>query len=234
MDLSFFRNPKIVSNNLAFNAKTTEFFSCMGWMFLTLFISYIFITAFDSSLKYLTNISIKQIVLVKQSENLSKVSLLYVVLIAPLIEELIFRLNLNLKRISILFSLIIISIILLKNNLDFNNMTSNLNIFKSIIIAALIIGLGFAINNVVLENIKSKYYSSFFYLNSILFGLLHISNFYSSIPNKLLVFTPIYVLPQIIGGIFFGYIRLKNGFLWGVALHCIFNLPASLIFYLNQ
>lgn len=67
-----------------------------------------------------------------------------------------------------------------------------------------------------------RFYGLFFYLNAAAFALIHISNFEAnSIPVWV---TPLIVLPQFIAGLYFGYIRVKNGNLfWSVALHALHN-----------
>ncbi|WP_091393394.1 CPBP family glutamic-type intramembrane protease [Arachidicoccus rhizosphaerae] len=70
----------------------------------------------------------------------------------------------------------------------------------------------------------------FYYLAAIIFGLGHIFNF-APIHYNLIYFYPVFVLPQLIMGFGFGYVRIKYGFFFGLLLHCITNtLP--LLFHL--
>lgn len=67
-----------------------------------------------------------------------------------------------------------------------------------------------------------KNFKFFFYGSAILFALMHLSNFNNT--NLLFYFlAPLIVLPQFIGGISLGYIRLKLGFSWGVFKHGLYN-----------
>jgi hypothetical protein len=59
---------------------------------------------------------------------------------------------------------------------------------------------------------------------------MHLMNFYKVVPNNLLILAPLFVIPQIIAGCFIGYLRLKNGFLWGLAMHCIYNAISVFLF----
>ena len=80
-----------------------------------------------------------------------------------------------------------------------------------------------------------KYFYFFFYLSAILFGLVHLSNYDN---NSLLfyVLAPIIVLPQLIAGLTFGYVRMKLGLLWSILTHGLYNLiivGASILFLNN-
>ncbi|WP_291960408.1 CPBP family intramembrane glutamic endopeptidase [Maribacter sp.] len=68
----------------------------------------------------------------------------------------------------------------------------------------------------------SKYFKLIFYLFTIAFGLMHISNFEMS--TQVLLFSPLLVAPQISVGFLLGYIRVKFGLLWSIALHAIYNM----------
>ena len=60
-----------------------------------------------------------------------------------------------------------------------------------------------------------------FYGFAFLFGVLHISNF--NITKNVLLLTPILVLPQLLLGSFNGFIRVRFGILWCIALHSCYN-----------
>ena len=68
-----------------------------------------------------------------------------------------------------------------------------------------------------------KYFKFFFYLSAVLFALIHLTNF-SNTNVLFYILAPLIVLPQFIGGLTLGYIRLKLGFFWGVLLHGLYNL----------
>lgn len=67
-----------------------------------------------------------------------------------------------------------------------------------------------------------RFYALFFYLNAAAFALIHMTNFQAiDVPFWVI---PLIVLPQFIAGLYFGYIRVKNGgFFWAVALHALHN-----------
>ena len=106
-------------------------------------------------------------------KNLSKpVIFLFVVVIAPLFEELIFR--------------------------------APLTLFKG-----------------------KKSFRIGFYVFAVLFGLVHISNF--TMTTNVLLLAPILVLPQTLLGGYLGFIRVRFGLGWSMALHACYNGVLMLI-----
>lgn len=80
--------------------------------------------------------------------------------------------------------------------------------------------------------IWNKYYKYIFYFFSIAFAYVHMMNFPFS--KTVLLLSPFLVLPQFIGGVFMGYLRIKFGFLWGFLLHFLSNtafLMVPLLFF---
>lgn len=79
-----------------------------------------------------------------------------------------------------------------------------------------------------------KYFRFFFYLSAILFSLIHIDNYDN---NSILFYllAPIIVLPQLIAGFTFGYVRIKLGLLWSILIHGLYNffLVSASILFLN-
>ncbi len=69
---------------------------------------------------------------------------------------------------------------------------------------------------------ESKFFNIAFYVSIILFGLIHITNF--EITATVLVLTPFLVAPQLILGVFTGFIRVKFGLGWSILLHASHNL----------
>ena len=67
--------------------------------------------------------------------------------------------------------------------------------------------------------------SSFFpwalYVSIIGFGLIHIFNF-EAYENALWM-APLLILPQLVTGLFLGFVRVRMGFMYGVLFHALFN-----------
>ncbi|ABW25758.1 hypothetical protein AM1_0712 [Acaryochloris marina MBIC11017] len=64
-----------------------------------------------------------------------------------------------------------------------------------------------------------------FYGLALAFGLIHVSNF-TSLGVQALLLAPLLVLPQIVIGVFLGFIRLQYGFWWAVLTHGFHNACA--------
>lgn len=120
----------------------------------------------------------------------------FVIVIGPILEELIFRLHLS-RRWNLIAGL-----------MEWFTISSHRISQKE-----------------AAELVKVKwdrYYSFFFYLNAAAFALIHMTNF-QAIDVPLWVI-PLIVLPQFIAGLYFGYIRVKNGGLfWSIAMHALHN-----------
>jgi hypothetical protein len=66
-----------------------------------------------------------------------------------------------------------------------------------------------------------------FYVFAVLFGLVHISNF--TMTTNVLLLAPILVLPQTLLGGYLGFIRVRFGLGWSMALHACYNGVLMLI-----
>lgn len=154
---------------------------------------------------------------------------LYIILIGPFIEEIVFRLFLNLRKLTIATSIAFLFYAISYYWIDtkYPQLNICLRIISSIGIAILIYKL---IDENLLTVLQTKYFGYIFYITAILFGIVHLSNF-SPISAKIISMAPLLVLPQICYGLVMGYLRLKlkNGFIWALALHIFINGTAQLV-----
>ncbi len=118
------------------------------------------------------------------------------VILIPFLEELIFRLYLRYKYNYLLRFLVFTTAISGKVNLE-----KAANWAKQFWI---------------------RRYRFIFYFSAVLFGLIHIYNYEISL--MVLLFAPIIVAPQIIAGLFCGYLRVRHGLLSGIAMHGLHNV----------
>jgi membrane protease YdiL (CAAX protease family) len=135
--------------------------------------------------------------------------LLFTVVIGPFFEELIFRSYLRYKK-NYLFNFII-SLVSLTG---FRN-EQKLDTF--------------------LRSFWKKRYKFIFYFSAVLFGVIHIANFKFS--YTILLLSPILVAPQIVLGLFIGFLRVRYGFILGFLLHVIHNalfIGITLVFMTNN
>lgn len=159
------------------------------------------------------------------TELISKEKLMFVpilILIIPAIEELIFRLPLRFKKINfipfIIFTTSLAGLLIFKK--------VNLPVIMPVLLVIIITGLLFFLvfHKKTMENFENflhTNYPFYFYSLAILFALFHLGNFSFSI--SLLLFAPVIVLPQFIAGFFMGFIRIKQGFIWGFIFHAMHN-----------
>lgn len=139
-------------------------------------------------------------------------------IIAPIVEELLMRLNLVFNKRNIIVFLITcfglaIYFFYIGRNLK-------LILFFVILFIFLIILINFA--HCKLFFIRS--YKFIFYFTAILFGLIHIFNF-NGITLSNIYWTPLIVVPQIIMGFLLGYFRVTYGFIYAVICHSLINVP---------
>lgn len=152
----------------------------------------------------------------------------YIIFIVPICEELLFRVVLKYSKINL--SLFISTIIFF-----FLRKVVQLNIIYSIIISTLVLSSVFSILykpnlNGRLESLWKNNTVKLFYISSITFGLVHLTNFVGFKPIHLL-FIPIIIGNQLVLGLVFGFLRLKytNGIIITSLLHILINLPVLLI-----
>ena len=60
-----------------------------------------------------------------------------------------------------------------------------------------------------------------FYVLTILFGLIHITNF--DLTLTVLLLSPFLVIPQLFTGFALGFLRVRFGLVWAILLHCTYN-----------
>ncbi|WP_396160780.1 CPBP family intramembrane glutamic endopeptidase [Flavobacterium sp.] len=87
---------------------------------------------------------------------------------------------------------------------------------------------GFKINyiNILTWN---KIFPYLVYLFSIVFGLIHLSN-YDNQSSLFFLLSPIFILSQLIGGFVIVFIRVRINFIWGVFYHCVWNFIFIILF----
>lgn len=141
----------------------------------------------------------------------------YGVLLAPIIEELFFRLI-------YVFSLRNLIIILSASTLFEVYFIVNDNLLKSIIFAtAIILTLVLILNfNCIRANFY-KHFGFFFYFIAGLFAIIHLGNFIGLSLNSLLPGL-LMVIPQFIAGTILGYLRVRFGFIYAIFFHTLVNL----------
>jgi membrane protease YdiL (CAAX protease family) len=155
------------------------------------------------------------------------------VIIAPLIEEIIFRAGLRTPTYTLFFGPIFICLI-----------TGNWQFALTFSVIACVFGLLWKYLN-TLQNKKKNLstsifrarqfienYPKIFYFYVISFALIHIGNFGINDISGFLIFFA--VIPQFVGGLCMSYIRLRDGLGYAIALHSTHNLIVHSIGYLLE
>ncbi len=147
---------------------------------------------------------------------------LFMSCLIPLIEEVFFRFPFKYRRITINFLVPILLILSIGYAQQIN--ISFVKIFITILSLASLVY--FILKNKMLSNkfagIWHKKFKFVFYTSTLLFALMHLTNYKFS--YSLILLAPLLILPQFCGGFLIGYLRIKSGFFWGLALHMTSNL----------
>lgn len=199
---------------------------------LTAFIAGIIMTSVDAFVvKVLHLPSIINEVMKKQTgliTQIGKAALFVIVILVPFLEELIFRLPLNLKKGSMNFTIIFLSFTLIGGGVDKLNLGywgSGLTLLW--LLSVLIIVMKYMTQE-FWDEFKTSKFKYVFYMSALVFGLVHIGNFATS-DYRLWIFYPFFVLTQLSLGLFAGSLRMQYGLIWGIFLHALVNLPAVFI-----
>ena len=151
-------------------------------------------------------------------------ALLFAGLIAPFMEECVFRLGLSFKRWQVALGLGSIPVFIVYMTSFFKASVLQWSIGAAC--AAVIILLIFRFTtDEFWQRAKTKWLVPMMWVTSIAFGLLHVISF-SSIPAVMIPYVACMVLMIFFGGCSIAYLRVNLGFGWGLAMHIFNNLPA--------
>lgn len=157
---------------------------------------------------------------------------LYGVVLIPILEEVAFRLYLFPRKIAVVTSVSFFAY-LFSSRIIFNVESIN---FTSFILERLFVSLGFGVfayltmlkvSDNSLKQFYERNFGLIFYFSALLFGVVHISN-YSPMNITTLLLSPLLTLHQVISGLGFGYIRVREGFVYAILFHSIVNLIPTL------
>lgn len=171
-------------------------------------------------------------------QNLNHGYYLFIIMaiLAPLLEEVLFRLWLSLKKSHILLSLILLMWILITKfqGVIIYNQQIDSKFFQNLFLAVLTGVFVFVIGSFLpIKKLNFDYFKVLYWISCICFGLVHIFNFSPFKMNILWVY-PFLIFSQLFAGFLLGYLRLKKGFFVGFALHCSINLFPALVYLLKK
>lgn len=151
--------------------------------------------------------------------------------IIPVLEETAFRLAIIFKPVYLAFSGAILTYYIFTKGIY---QTYNLDLGDHFVVragAGIVMGfIIFFVSQRFADQLKIFWQKNFryiFYLSVILFGSVHILN-YGLTPENILLM-PLLTLPQLLGGVVLGYIRVQYGFIYAIVVHGLNNLLPTLL-----
>lgn len=145
----------------------------------------------------------------------------------PLIEEILFRLNLKISKINIALFLSLLIIFVVK-------ITFLREIHSQIFLVAIpvFVPIYYILDrtNLPMQRIETFWKSHFkyiFHFAAIGFGMMHLLNF-ETINWWMIAISPLLAAPYISLGYILGYIRMKHGFIYGWLIHATVNSIAAI------
>ncbi len=144
------------------------------------------------------------------------------VIVAPIIEELLFRYYIN-KASIFVYGLLTVLLLFLA----YAGFSKMISLYISIPLAVLVIYI-ICKDEItdLLTRVYEDYFPYFFYFSAVLFAYVHIFNFDGSMPWY---YTPLLVFPQFFLALYLAYIRIRNGIQYSIFVHALNNCIPMLI-----
>lgn len=213
----YLKNPVPIENDELFTFKI--YFKLIVLGYLLIFISSIFVTTLRT-FKVLPPYFNPKIESLTGTDSIYL--FLFVVIVGPLIEEILCRLNLKITKLNIAVFLAVIIPVIIKviffRGVQRYFYLSTIPLFIAIYYT--INRFGFPSDEID-KFVKSKF-KYVFHLSAIVFGMIHLSN-YETVYWWMIVIIPILTAPYITMGYVFGYARMKYGFVNGFLMHSTIN-----------
>ncbi|GET22751.1 CPBP family glutamic-type intramembrane protease [Prolixibacter denitrificans] len=150
----------------------------------------------------------------------------FFVIIAPIVEETLFRLWLRPQKKNFIFFSGISAVVSINELVEARYLNAGILMVLTCISLLFIYQVRY---RKLLQRWILRHFGLLFYISFISFGLLHINNI-RPLPAPVLLLAPLITLPQIFTGGALGYIRMKYGIVYSMLLHSIFNLTVFLLF----
>lgn len=142
-------------------------------------------------------------------------------ILAPLMEEITFRLGLkfSLRRLALSLSFGVVMLA----GMIFTSFIAEIGVLLGayVILFFVIYQILKYISAVTIDNIYKKHFGLLFYFSAVTFGLIHIQNYTDLSKSWFLL--PLLILPQLLAGLIFGYVRVKLGFTYALFTHIFYN-----------
>jgi membrane protease YdiL (CAAX protease family) len=228
---TFFRRLRydVPRSELRFFPKMFNLLKVVSWMILLLFPVSILLTLALSTTNYQGSNQVEELV----SQTPIWLVVLLAVVLAPLMEETLFRLPLRYKPVFLGLSAVFGTYYVAQSFLPVN--VEPVTALVAGFVLPIIIGvfvfliIRFTPLRSLIEKVYQRFFPAIFYTFVLLFGFVHFSNYTDR--SSIWYIAPLLVLPQIIVGLVLGYVRMRYGFWYSVLGHAIYNgmlvVPAS-------
>ncbi|EMR00872.1 CPBP family intramembrane glutamic endopeptidase [Cesiribacter andamanensis] len=144
-----------------------------------------------------------------------------VALFMPALEELAFRLWLVYRPLYVGVSLWLIAFFLSQSFLQSGLALAGYAVLGLAALATIVLLTLGPLARQGLEQLYTTRYRWIFWGSTLLFALVHLINFKPT--AQVLLFAPLLVLPQFLLGLILGYVRVRQGLGWAIALHGVYN-----------
>jgi hypothetical protein len=155
------------------------------------------------------------------------ITILKGILILPVIEELIFRLPLRFSRLNVALAFSMIIFLIFNKLFFYVALSVSAALF---IINYLFLKKDSLVFRFVEDQIK-RHFIFLFYLQGLIFGFLHLSNY--NLDSSRFYLFPLFIMSFILSGFYFGYLRVRYNY--GVfvcaGVHILNNCIYCLVFY---
>ena len=151
---------------------------------------------------------------------------LTICVMAPLLEEAIFRLGLSFRRWQVALGAAAIPAYVMWQHLY--SLTLSSTLIYVAVTAAVYASVYYCVNTAILAKLKQRYYGVAVWGSAIAFGLIHLIAF-SHYSLALIPYMLCVIAVPFSGGCAITYYRVNLGFWWGVGLHVFNNLPGMVM-----
>ena len=189
------------------------FLTCVGVVFISNIVWSVIIPALGGSMPEHANEAL--------FENPARMVLVGIVL-APLIEELVFRSWLGARRASV-WGLPVLAAVLTVLSLSASKTSGGMALPAGLVVgflatAVVVRARSMAEGDVAV--VRERVFPAVFWLTAVLFALIHIMNFGDGLSGPLLLLG---VLPQLVVGLVLGYVRMRFGLAPAIFFHGAYN-----------
>ncbi len=158
-------------------------------------------------------------------KRISQLKLWEVIFFVPVMEETLFRLLLKPNYRNILFFSFLLLLPVVTNVVKARYSFALLGAVIALLPLSLLLKKGYLKKA---QKVFLKYFSLFFYLSCLLFGLGHVTNFHPLTVSVLLL-APLLTLPQLFLGTVLGFVRMKYGIVYSILFHFLINFPPLIL-----